>query len=89
MDEQQLLRFLINLTPRQREVLSRVCHGLMNGEIAQELYIESCVVAEHLTNIYAEAVNALYPAAPRINRYVLIRLCAPVFDRHPELTAPA
>lgn len=88
MNDQHLLKFVIDLTPRQREVLRWVCEGLTNAEIARRLYIEPCGVAEHLTNIFAEAQIALYDHAPRINRYVLIRLCAPVFANHPDLFAP-
>jgi DNA-binding NarL/FixJ family response regulator len=82
----QLLRFYIRLTRRQQDVVKLVSSGLTNRQVAAHLYIQPCVVAEHLTHIYGELVaNGLLSPTERIGRYTLIRLYAAFFARHPEL----
>lgn len=84
--EHILMRFFINLTPRQRDVLRLASEGLTNQQIAGELVIAPSVVAEHLTNIYEQlGTLELVGTHIRPNRYVLVRLFAGFFDRHPEL----
>lgn len=88
VDEKQLVKLYVALTPRQREVLQLVSSGLTNQEIGQRLYIASSVVAGHLTSIYETlaALEALEAAlGRRPNRYILIGLYADFFRRHPEL----
>jgi DNA-binding NarL/FixJ family response regulator len=41
-----------SLTGRESQVMSRICEGLRNKEIASKLYISDATVAHHLTNIY-------------------------------------
>ncbi len=42
------------LTPREREILTLVCHGLSNKEIAQHLYLSVRTVENHLASIYGK-----------------------------------
>lgn len=85
MDDKLLTRFYANLTNRQQQVLQLVCDGLTNKEIAQQLSIEACVVAGHLTNIYSE-LGTLEPFADvHPNRYTVILNFLPFFARFPEL----
>ncbi len=41
-----------SLTGRESQVVSRVCEGMRNKEIASQLYISDATVAHHLTSIY-------------------------------------
>jgi DNA-binding NarL/FixJ family response regulator len=41
IDDTHLMKFYIDLTPRQRQVLQLVCKGLRNRDIAQRLNITS------------------------------------------------
>lgn len=86
-EDNDLLRFYIRLTPRQREVLQLVSQGLTNKQAAAHLCIAPSVVAGYLTTIYETlaADEALGGSAP--NRYVLISLYAEFFRRHPLFTA--
>jgi len=43
---------LATLTGRESQVMSRICEGLRNKEIASKLYISDATVAHHLTSIY-------------------------------------
>lgn len=86
--DDQILRFYLNLTIRQREVACLASRGLTNREIAEELCIASSVVAGHLTNVYAELVDRLmYDVNSRqySKRYALIRLLGGFLVRHPEM----
>jgi|GEM_PF-3314329 len=86
MDEQHLLRFLISLTPRQREVLQALCEGLQNDEIAERLFLSPKTVADYITEIRAKAEQTFYSVEPLISRRtVLSRVFNPIFARHPEL----
>ncbi len=89
LEDTRLLKFYIDLTPRQREVLQLVSKGLKNQEIAARLSITPSVVAEHLSNIY-QLVGALdeLDAGSHPNRYVVVSLFAPFFERHPDLRTP-
>ena len=40
------------LTGRENEIISRICQGMRNKEIASKLYISDATVAHHLTSIY-------------------------------------
>jgi DNA-binding NarL/FixJ family response regulator len=41
-----------SLTGRESQVMSRICQGMRNKEIASKLYISDATVAHHLTSIY-------------------------------------
>jgi DNA-binding NarL/FixJ family response regulator len=41
-----------SLTGRENQVISRICEGMRNKEIASKLYISDATVAHHLTSIY-------------------------------------
>lgn len=88
IEDAQLVRFYITLTPRQREVLQLVSLGLTNATVAARLHIRASVVAGHLTNIYAALryVATPLPIHPP-NRYLLVRLFAGFFEQHQELRA--
>ena len=43
---------MATLTGRESQVMSRICEGLRNKEIASKLYISDATVAHHLTSIY-------------------------------------
>jgi DNA-binding NarL/FixJ family response regulator len=43
---------IATLTERESQVMSRICEGLRNKEIASKLYISDATVAHHLTSIY-------------------------------------
>ena len=40
------------LTGRENQIISRICEGMRNKEIASKLYISDATVAHHLTSIY-------------------------------------
>ena len=40
------------LTGRETQIISRICEGMRNKEIARKLYISDATVAHHLTSIY-------------------------------------
>ena len=44
-------RILENLTPREREVLALVAHGLTNAEIKDRLYLSEATVKTHIARI--------------------------------------
>lgn len=79
-----LKTFLDTITPRQREVLRLVSDGMTNKEVAESLCIAPSVVAEHLTNIYAE-LDIHLASTDRPNRRTVLRLYGTFFDRHPDL----
>ncbi|MBZ0294531.1 MAG: helix-turn-helix transcriptional regulator [Anaerolineae bacterium] len=85
VDDQNLLKFYVGLTTRQREVLQLVSLGLTNQETANRLCIAPSVVAGHLTNIYGELDNMEGMERVRANRYSVIRLFAHFFLQYPEL----
>jgi DNA-binding NarL/FixJ family response regulator len=41
-----------SLTGRESQIISRICEGMRNKEIASKLYISDATVARHLTSIY-------------------------------------
>ena len=41
-----------SLTSRETQIISRICEGMRNKEIARKLYISDATVAHHLTSIY-------------------------------------
>jgi two-component system, NarL family, nitrate/nitrite response regulator NarL len=41
-----------SLTGRENQIISRICEGMRNKEIASKLYISDATVAHHLTSIY-------------------------------------
>ena len=41
-----------SLTGRENQIISRICEGMRNKEIARKLYISDATVAHHLTSIY-------------------------------------
>ena len=41
-----------SLTGRETQIISRICEGMRNKEIARKLYISDATVAHHLTSIY-------------------------------------
>ena len=85
LNDQQLLKLYISLTPRQRDVLQLVSQGLTNQETGKQLFIAPSVVAEHLTCIYETLATHEALIAYRPNRYLLISLYADFMRRHPEL----
>jgi DNA-binding NarL/FixJ family response regulator len=41
-----------SLTGRENQIISQICEGMRNKEIASKLYISDATVAHHLTSIY-------------------------------------
>jgi two-component system nitrate/nitrite response regulator NarL len=41
-----------SLTDRESQIISRICEGMRNKQIASKLYISEATVAHHLTSIY-------------------------------------
>jgi DNA-binding NarL/FixJ family response regulator len=41
-----------SLTGRENQIISQICEGMRNKEIARKLYISDATVAHHLTSIY-------------------------------------
>ena len=85
IDDEQLVRFYVRLKARQRQVVELTSDGLSNHAIGQRLFIAPSVVAGHLTNVYGELGNVDELADTHPNRYLLIHLFAPFFERHPEM----
>lgn len=83
MTPERLLPAYVRLTNRQQQVLELTSAGLSNADIAARLYVEPCVVAEHLTNIYAELGTLSADIQP--NRYLLIRYFTLFFHHYPNL----
>jgi len=84
MNPEQLLSYYTRLTNRQQQVLELTSSGLSNADIAARLYIEPSVVAEHLTNIYAELATVSEDVRP--NRYTVIRYFTLFFHAYPSLS---
>ena len=86
---QQLHRikgFLLNLTPRQREVAIWVGQGYTNPEIARALNVKSESVAEYLTTVYADFGDTLQIETDTYGlRYRLIYWLTRLFGRYPDL----
>lgn len=87
MYDNQLTQLYIRLGERKQQILTLLCDGLSNGEIADRLFIASSVVAGHLTDIYGEIGNLPPFAHRQIIRPVAIAIFAPFFERHPNLRA--
>lgn len=89
VDDAQLIRLFVRFSRRQRQVIHLVCEGMSNRRIGTWLYISPRVVAEHLSNIYAELECLENVATPNghqsPNRYTVIRLFHGLVYRHPEL----
>lgn len=84
----RLIQFYIHhLTQRQRQIVTLVVNGLKNDDIGAYLYIESNVVAGHLTNIYGLMGTLDECESIQPNRYLVIRWFVPLFERYPELRA--
>lgn len=86
MEDRKLVQFYKRLTPRQQEVVEWVSLGLTNTQVAEQLVIEPCVVAAHLSIVYAELGTQEEYAHRHPNRYVLVALFADFFKRHPDLS---
>lgn len=83
---QTALDFYQSLTERQKDVAVLTAHGLTNQEIAETLYIESKVVAEHLTTIFSKFQQMIqYYPDKHGTRYRLIHRLTHLFIQHPEL----
>lgn len=81
--DEQLTRFYLRLTRQQRRVLQLAAIGLTNREVGELLHIQPSVVAEHLTNIYAELGTLEAFGDKHPNRRTLIRAFAGFFERNP------
>jgi DNA-binding CsgD family transcriptional regulator len=56
----------VHLSPRQAEVLQRVCSGLSSKEIGRELGLTERTVKDHLSLVYARlGVNSRAEAVAR------------------------
>lgn len=88
MSKEQLLHFYSELSSRKKDILYWVSQGLSNREIGQQLYISTQVVAEHLTDIYADFAYVCGLEGP-ITRYHLVRYYASFFDDNPHLSRDA
>ncbi|MDX2076637.1 MAG: LuxR C-terminal-related transcriptional regulator [bacterium] len=87
MNDPIITQFYLRLTARKQEILTLLCNGWSNEEIAHALFIAPSVVAGHLTEIYGEFHNLELYAQRQISRHIMISVFAPFFDRHPELRA--
>ncbi|MBL8133261.1 MAG: hypothetical protein JNL42_15475 [Anaerolineae bacterium] len=86
IEDARLVNFYVHgLTDRQRDVVELVIEGLNNRDIGSRLCIEKSVVAGHLTHIYGEMATLDELEHLKPNRTILVRLFAPLLDRHPEL----
>lgn len=85
LDDRTLTGFYMGLTLRQREVVQLVSEELSNGEIAEELCVEPCSVAGHLTNIFGEISTLDEFAHRQPKRSTVIRMFAGFFERNPHL----
>jgi FixJ family two-component response regulator len=88
MSNEDLQRFYAGRTGRQQDVLYWVSRGLTNPEIAERLFISSNVVAEHLTNIYAEFGLFIESDKP-IKRHDILRYYGGFFDDYPHFAPSA
>jgi FixJ family two-component response regulator len=88
MSNEDLQRFYASRTGRQQDVLYWVSCGLTNAEIAERLFISPSVVAEHLTNIYAEFSLFIESNKP-IRRHDILRYFGSFFDDHPHFAPSA
>jgi DNA-binding NarL/FixJ family response regulator len=51
-ETQPELAKISSLTGRESQIISQICEGMRNKEIASKLYISDATVARHLTSIY-------------------------------------
>ncbi len=83
---ENMLGFYQSLTERQKDVAVLTSQGLINQEIAELLYIEPKVVAEHLTAIFSKFQRTIqYCPDKHGTRYRLIHWLTRLFIQHPEL----
>jgi hypothetical protein len=83
---ENVLDFYHSLTERQKDVAVLTAQGLTNQEIAESLYIEPKVVAEHLTAIFSKFQQMIqYCPDKHGTRYRLIHWLTRLFIQHPEL----
>jgi DNA-binding CsgD family transcriptional regulator len=75
---------LPHLTPRQLEVLKRVCKGLNYKTIADELVIEESTVKAHMGNIYQKLGLDELPPAQR-TKIIFEVICPALKAKRPKL----
>lgn len=63
-----------NLTPREREVLSRIAEGLNNAAVAESLVLSEKAVAKHINSIFSKLGLGFEEQAHRRVKAVLIWL---------------
>ncbi|MDZ4766140.1 MAG: LuxR C-terminal-related transcriptional regulator [Chloroflexota bacterium] len=85
IEDKALTRFFLGLTRRQRYVVDLVCRGMSNEQVSEQLVVNPCTVAEHLTKVYRKLkkFQAVIPQPPK--REVLISLFEPFLKQHPEM----
>jgi DNA-binding NarL/FixJ family response regulator len=52
--EEDDIRRMFRLTPRELDVMRQVFNGLKNLEIAEKLFVSEITVKKHIQNIYAK-----------------------------------